>query len=135
MKTVNYYIIGEIFGLLERIEVSDNIDFADFGPDDPTDANAIVERFVRPALEDTSDLKREKIRWTLEYYSSTDSAPFQLLKDRCQELTLADSDDWKLFFLKVGKDLFGDKFAFPANVVDYQEVLNEAVSQMIFVNS
>jgi len=80
MKTVNYHIIGEIFGLLERIELLDEIQFGDFDPDDETDAIAIAERFIAPSLAETTEEKKEQIRWAIEYYSTTGTANHSFTK-------------------------------------------------------
>lgn len=135
MKTANYHIIGGIYSLLERIELMDGIQFGDFDPDDKSDAVSIAENCILPSLAETSDEKKRRIRWTIEYYSTTGSAPFQLLRDRCQELTLTDADDWKSFFVNLGQVLFKEEFLNSASANEYVEALCEEEAEMIFAKA
>jgi hypothetical protein len=135
MKTeaVNFYILGEVLSLLERIQLIDGIAFEQFDPDDQNDVQEIAQRFVRPAIEGTSEVKKRQIRATLEYFSGVGEAPIQLLKDRCQELSLADAEDWKQFFGTMGKALFPDFM--PADSGNrFEEQNDEASSEMVFAN-
>lgn len=50
MAVVNYFVMGEIFGLLERIELIDNFAFADFDPDEESDVETIAKNFIKPAI-------------------------------------------------------------------------------------
>ena len=100
-------ILGDIFDLLERIEVVDSIDFSQYDPDDDGDVKTIVEKYIGPFIAQSSCEYQDSIRYAISRYVSTGTVPFQLMKDRCQELTLPDADSWELFFIRIWNHLFG----------------------------
>jgi hypothetical protein len=59
------------------------------------------------------------------------NAPFQLMKDRCQELTLPDSESWAHFFHRVGLLLFGDDYRTQLDPDEYEENPDETASETI----
>jgi hypothetical protein len=132
LRTANYFVLGEIYGLLERIELIDGIPFERFDPDDSSDVAAIVERFIRPAFVAATKPKQDLIRWSLEYYCSTGIAPLQLLKDRCQELSLPDCASPIEFFRRVGETLFLGEFSRDIDPQQYEEVLDEDAANLVF---
>jgi hypothetical protein len=107
MASVNYYDLGEVFTLLELHEVIKGVDFRQFDPDDEGDVGRLVTEYIKPAFMRATGESKELIRLGIAYYTTVGSAPFQLLKDRCQELSLPDADSWPRFFARVGTLLFG----------------------------
>ena len=132
MKPANYFHIAELFNLLERVELIDRIPFEDYDPDNESDARRIAQEFIRPSLIQANQSKQEELRWALEYYTTTDSAPFQLFRDRCQDLSLPDSDDWRRFFRWIGESLYGDGFSHPVDPSQYSEDQDESGSTRLF---
>jgi hypothetical protein len=132
MKYVNYYIFGAILGLLERIQLIDGIDFLQFDPDDEEDVQTITWLYIRPSVEEAKTENQETIRRTITYYTTVGTAPFQLMRDRCQELLLADADSWKLFFTRVGIALYGADFQSACDPRGVVEGLSERDGDLIF---
>lgn len=128
MAVANYLILGELFGLLERIELIDGVGFHNFDPDDESDVELIASRYIGPALSDTSQFNRDMVASTIAFYSLRDLAEIQNLKDNHQELTLPDSESWPVFFHRIGKSIFGDKYRDRYDETSFEEVLDEQVS-------
>ena len=131
MKSVNYYVLGEIFSLLERTELIDDITFGDYDPDDHSDVEEIVRRFIEPSVRQARPCGQDAILAAIAYYSLHESAPFQLMKDRCQELTLPDADSWPTFFHWIGLLVFGDDYRERLRFADVNEVPDEKSSETI----
>jgi len=110
MSLVNPFALGEVFNLLERIELLDRVDFSRFDPDDGVDVEVIARRYVGPAVEHYTADGRERLRLSIAYYTTDGRAPLQWMKDRCQELTLPDADSWERFFDRIGAHLFGPDY-------------------------
>jgi hypothetical protein len=131
MATVNYFILGQLFGLLERIELIDGVDFFTFDPDDPMDVSRIARNYLKPPIEAASSENREAIKLTIAFYSQNDAAPCQLMKDRHQELTLPDSGSWPTFFHRVGLAVFGSIYREQCRLTIIEETPSEAASESI----
>lgn len=135
MKTANYYILDEIFGLLERIEIMDGVQFYEFDPDNFSDVERIARRYIEPELNRCTVENRRKIQWAFEYYSGRGSAPFQQLRDQHQELSLPDARNWPDFFRTIGQLLFSaDKKDICLND-EFVEVIDEIEGQTILSSS
>jgi hypothetical protein len=132
MKCVNYYILGAILGLLEGIQLIEGVDFLQFDPDDDEDVNTITSLYIQPSVEGAKPENQATIRRTIAYYTTIGAAPFQLMRDRCQELLLADADSWELFFTRVGLTLYGANFQSLDDLQDVIERLNEREGELIF---
>lgn len=132
VNEVNYFILGSLFRLLERIELIRRVPFENFDPDDADDVEKIVREYIAPAIRDASSANRDAIARSLAFYSEPDAAPFQKMKDSCQELSLPDADCWATFFDRVGKQVFGIYYRdrFPSDTV--VECANEEASLRIF---
>lgn len=134
MKTVNYYILSEIFSLLERVQLMDHIAFEEFDPDDEQDVVLITEKFIKPSFEATSKEKQEMILRSIDFFTQTKKAPLQLFRDRCQELCLPDAECWNKFFRIVRSVLDSDSEINSADNLELEEKNDEEVGQMIFAN-
>lgn len=110
MTPVNYFILGELLSLLERIQIIGNVDFCGFDLDDENDVRTIVKDYIKPAVMEASYESQETIRRSIAYYTTVDTAPFQLMKDRCQDLYLSNAESWHLFFDRIGAALFGSEY-------------------------
>jgi hypothetical protein len=107
MIHVNYYLISKILHLLERVEMIDGIEFEKLNADDADDVRMIAEKIVKPYILELDPSLQQRIQTSIEFYSATKSAPFQRLRDGCQELSLPDANDWPLFYFRVGTFVFG----------------------------
>lgn len=134
MKIANYLVLGEVFNLLERLELTYQIPLNHFDPNDVADVDVIAERFIRPALRETNQENRDVIRRSLEFYSQTGSAPFQVLRDRCQDLSLPEIDSYELFLKRLGRSLFGEEFDASASPAEYHELLDEMQARQVFAS-
>ena len=132
MTTVNYFVIGELFSLLERIELIDGVSFGDFDPDDEADIKQIVSKYIEPSVHEAKPEGQQAIKNALAYYSVSDTVPFQLMKDRCQELTLPDAESWHEFFDRVGILLFGEDYRKELDMTHYKEKPDEKASETVF---
>ena len=88
MKSVNYHMLGEIFDLLQGIELIDRVDFTIFDPEDPTDVATLCGRYLREYIMGVSEERRETLRRSIAYYTTFTPAPIQMMRDRCQDLAL-----------------------------------------------
>jgi len=110
VTVVNYHILGELFGLLERIELINGVAFADYDPDVKADVEKITEQFIKPSVMEATIDNQHAIAHAIAFYSQHEIAPIQLMKDRCQELTLPNAESWPRFFHNVGISLFGEDY-------------------------
>lgn len=78
MKNANYYIFGEIWSLLERLQIINRIRFDQFDLDNPSDVSLIIENWLRPFFEMASDANKSLIKSSFEYYMTTRAAPFRI---------------------------------------------------------
>lgn len=131
MPDVNYFVLGELFSLLERIEIMDEVNFSDFEPDDENDVRLIAEKYIKPSIDEAVARNRETIGYSIAYYSRSDSAPFQLMKDRCQELRLPDSESWPRFFDWIGQSVFGNDYLKQFCIDNANECIDEQASETI----
>ncbi|MEZ6056660.1 MAG: hypothetical protein R3C01_08145 [Planctomycetaceae bacterium] len=104
---VNYFIFWGLFVLLEVAELTEGVSFLDFDPDDEADVRRIAVNYFLPPLKQASVKRQLEIQATIAFYARSGDPPFQMLRDRCQELTLSDPSSWRLFFLWVERALFG----------------------------
>jgi len=131
MPEVNYFVLGELFSLLERIELTEEVSFCDFEPDDENDVRVIAMEYVKPSVDEAAASNREAIAYSIAFYSRGESAPFQLMKDRCHELTLPDSTSWPRFFHWIGLSVFGNDYRETYRVDDVHERIDEQASETI----
>ena len=132
MKHVNYYIFGTIFDLLESTQGIDGVDFLRFDPDDEADIERITSLYIKPTVEAATRENQEEICLTIAYYTTIGTAPFQLMKNRAQDLSLGDADSWRLFFTCVGRVLYGADFQSNFDPRGVVERPDEFVAQWIF---
>ena len=135
MKSANYFILGEIFGLLERIELIHKVEFSQFDPDDEKDVDIITDKYIKPTVMESSDKSKKTICLSIAYYTTVGTAPIQQMKDRCQELSLPDADSWNFFFNRVGVKLFGSEFKLRFDPGSVTEQLNKRDSESLFRRS
>ena len=132
MKTVNYFILGEILNLLERIQLIHGVAFDQFDPDDESDVKTIVNKYIKPTVESSSRESQAAMCTAIAYYTTTGTAPVQLMRDRCQELTLPDADSWDRFFDRIGELLFGTNFKLGIDPTDIVELPDEKECETFF---
>jgi hypothetical protein len=130
MKIANYYVFNAIWLLLERMQLMHDIDFENWDLDDPSIIQAIVQKYIAPAISRAPPETPEKVRSAFEYYLTTGNAPLQHLRDRLQELMLGDDDNPRAFLLAVGKQLYGDDFLMEVDPTEYVEHLDESDVQL-----
>ena len=132
MKQANYLVFGELWHLLERLQLIDGIDFGEFALDDPADVSAIIERWIRPYFEAASESNKSLIQSSFVYYLTTRTAPFEELRDDAQDLMLF-SDGAEVSFLEaVGRALFGKTYLDDVRIENYVELLDERAARMVF---
>ncbi|MEW4452012.1 hypothetical protein AB1L30_04940 [Bremerella sp. JC817] len=133
MKSVNYYVLGQLFRLLERVELIDGVFMGDYDPDNPSDVEALACEFLWPSVREATQEGQMAIRNALIFYSSANSAPIQTMKDRCQELTLPDADSWPLFFNRISQTMFGDNDCNQFDPSEYIEIPDETASEFVLM--
>lgn len=132
MITVNYFIVSELFNLLERIQVIMNVDFCAFDTDNENDVSTIVELYIKPTVMKARFESQEAIRHAIAYYTTFGTAPFQLMKDRCQDLYLPDAESWSFFFDRVGATLFGSEYKSGLELASVVERPDERECETLF---
>jgi hypothetical protein len=132
MRSVNYFILGELFGLLERIELIHGVEFSQFDPDDEKDVERIAEEFIKPTVRESTAEAQDALCLSIAYYTTVEKAPVQYMKNRCQELTLPDAESWSLFFTRIGTVLFGSEFKLRFDTDAVTERPSEQESELIF---
>ncbi len=130
--TVNYYIIGELFALLERIELLGQADFADYDSDSIDDVRLIAAKFLSPTIDASTPTNRSQILRSIAFYGKAGTPHAQLLRDRCQELSLADPDSWNRFLHGLALELCGEDYLQRFAGLSCQEVASETDASGIF---
>ena len=132
VATVNYFVIGQLFALLERIELLDGVFLGNFDPDDPADVEMIVCKYIEPSLREAKTEGRQAVRDAISFYSSSGDATFHSMQARRQELTLPDSHSWPVFLHRIGLLLFGDDYNIQFDPSKYKENPDELASETVF---
>lgn len=110
MPVVNYLYLRQILSILQFYEITGQETFGNYDPDDDSDLSAIVQKYIEHTVRDSAAENQEELARTIAFYSESGSAPFQEMRDDCQELSLQDPASWPLFYHRVGSLLFGENF-------------------------
>src|ERR1051325_6447606 len=135
MKTANYYIFGEIWSLLERLQFIKGIQFEQYDLANPPDVTIIIEQCIQPYYDMASEANKSLIRATFEYYMTTRASPFQELRDSAHDLMLVDDGASDEFLDTVGRALFGDQYLNNIDIRGYLEVLDTRAARCVFDGS